>query len=339
MDADFIKQMPKVELHLHIEGTMEPSLFIELAKRNNVLDDMQHQTVASLSRAYQFTDLQSFLDLYYQGSNVLLVERDFYDLTMAYLKRAHDEHIRHVEIFFDPQAHTARGVPFDTAVNGIHSALVAAQDAYGISHRLIMCILRDRSEEDGMGALEQALRHKDKIAGIGLDSSEPGNPPSKFERLFARARDEGFYTFAHAGEEGPPTYIWEALDKLHVKRIDHGVRCEEDEKLLKRLAEERMPLTVCPLSNVMLNVFDKMEDHNLKLLLDKGLCVTVNSDDPAYFGGYLTENYAQTSKSLSLSRAEIVQLARNAIEAAILNSKDKETLLLELNSFIASYHR
>ena len=188
-----------------------------------------------------------------------------------------------------------------------------------------------------MGALEQALRHKDKIAGIGLDSSEPGNPPSKFERLFARARDGGFYTFAHAGEEGPPANIWEALDKLHVKRIDHGVRCVEDEELMKRLAEERMPLTVCPLSNVMLKVFDKMEDHNLKLLLDKGLCVTVNSDDPAYFGGYLTENYAQTSKCLRLSRTEIVQLARNAIEATILNSKDKETLLLELNSFIASH--
>lgn len=335
---DFVQQMPKVELHLHIEGTMEPEMLIELAKRNNLLGTMKHKTVESAVRAYNtFSNLQSFLDLYAGGCNVLLVERDFYDLTMAYLRRANKERIRHVEIFFDPQAHTARSVPFDTVVNGIHSALVAAHDTFGISHRLIMCILRDRSEQDGMEALEEALHHKDKIAGLGLDSAELDNPPSKFERVFAKAKAEGFYTFAHAGEEGPPTYIWEALDKLHVKRIDHGVQCVKDEVLVKRLVEERMPLTVCPLSNVMLKVFDNMENHNMKVMLDKGLCVTINSDDPAYFGGYLTQNYVETSKCLGLSREDILQLARNAIEATLLFSKEKEALLSELNSFVATF--
>lgn len=337
MEVDFIQQMPKVELHLHIEGTMEPEMLIMLARRNNVLDRMKYKTAQSLADAYTFTDLQSFLDLYYQGCNVLLTQRDFYDLTMAYLTRANKENIRHVEIFFDPQAHTSRGVPFDTVVNGISSALADSQDAYGISCMLIMCILRDRPEQEGMETLEQALRHRDKIAGIGLDSAELGNPPSKFEGLFARARAEGFFAVAHAGEEGPPAYIWEALDKLHVNRIDHGVRCIEDAALVSRLAEERIPLTICPSSNIKLKVFNEIADHNLKLLLDKGLCVTINSDDPAYFGAYLSKNYLETSKCLGMKRTDIVKLARNAIEATSLSTKDKNVLLLELDTFVASF--
>eukprot|EP00563_Minutocellus_polymorphus_P020524 CAMPEP_0197719766 /NCGR_PEP_ID=MMETSP1434-20131217/3380_1 /TAXON_ID=265543 /ORGANISM="Minutocellus polymorphus, Strain CCMP3303" /LENGTH=260 /DNA_ID=CAMNT_0043304537 /DNA_START=342 /DNA_END=1124 /DNA_ORIENTATION=+ len=259
---------------------------------------------------------------------------------MAYLSRAHDENVRHVEIFFDPQAHTGRGVPFDDVVNGIHSALVDAQRKYGLSSKLIMCVLRDLSEADGMVALDEALRHKDKISGVGLDSAELGNPPSKFLKLFQRARKEGFFTVAHAGEEGPPKpYIVDALDKLGVIRIDHGVRCDEDDELVERLYKHRIPLTVCPLSNVKLGVFDTIKDHNLKRLLDRGLVVTINSDDPAYFSGYVTKNLIEASKHLGLKRQDIIQLVRNAIEASTLNTEGKAKLENELNSFNQSYVR
>ena len=331
----FIENIPKVELHLHLEGTLEPSMLLSLAKRNGV--PLPYETASSVADAYKFTNLQSFLDVYYLGCSVLRTSTDFYDLTMAYMARAQNENIRHVELFFDPQAHTSRGVPFDDAVNGIHSALTDAQKKYGISSKLIMCILRDQSEEEGMEALAGALRHKDKIAGIGLDSAELGNPPSKFLRLFRRARKEGFFTVAHAGEEGPPKpYVWGALDELGVIRIDHGVRCDEDDELVERLIKDRIPLTVCPLSNVRLKVFDTIKDHNLKRMLDRGLLVTVNSDDPAYFGGYLTKNLIEATRNLGLNRADIVQLTKNAIEASSLGTDGKAKLEDGLNSFISA---
>lgn len=339
MEADtklFIQNIPKVELHLHLEGTLEPSMLLSLAKRNGVaLPYEATETTSSIAKAYKFTNLQSFLNLYYMGCTVLLQRQDFYDLTMAYLTRAHDENVRHVELFFDPQAHTARGVPFDDVVDGIHSALVDGQKDYGITSKLIMCILRDQSEEDGMKALDAALRHKDKIAGVGLDSAEIGNPPSKFQRLFQRARKEGFFAVAHAGEEGPPKpYVWDALDKLGVNRIDHGVRCEEDDELVERLIKDRIPLNVCPISNVKLKVFDTIQDHNLKRMLDRGLLVTVNSDDPAYFGGYITKNFTEAARNLCLKKADIIQLTKNAIEASALGAQGKARLSEELESFL-----
>ena len=331
--TDFIQVIPKVELHLHLEGTLEPSMLLSLAKRNGVT--LPYKTVSSVANAYQFTNLQSFLNLYYMGCAVLRKSQDFYDLTMAYLTRAHDENVRHVELFFDPQAHTARGVSFDAVVNGIHSALVDGQKKHGISSKLIMCILRDQSEEDGIKALDAAMRHKDKIAGVGLDSAELGNPPVKFERIFQRAREEGFFTVAHAGEEGPPKpYVWDALDKLGVVRIDHGIRSEEDDKLVERLIKDRIPLTVCPLSNVKLKVFDNIKDHNLKRMLDRGLLVTVNSDDPAYFGGYMTKNLIEASKNLGLNRGDIIRLIKNSIEASTLDAAGKANLLDQLDSFV-----
>lgn len=336
MEADitnFIRNIPKVELHLHLEGTLEPSMLLSLAKRNGV--PLPYKTASSVANAYKFTNLQSFLDLYYMGCTVLCQTQDFFDLTMAYLTRAHDENVRHVELFFDPQAHTTRGVPFDDVVNGIHSALVDGEKKYGISSKLIMCILRDKSEEDGMKALDAALRHKDKIVGVGLDSAEVGNPPVKFEGLFQRARKEGFFAVAHAGEEGPPKpYVWDALDKLGVVRIDHGVRCDEDDELVERLIKDRIPLNVCPISNVKLKVFGTIKDHNLKRMLDRGVLVTVNSDDPAYFGGYITKNFIEASKNLCLDKADIIQLTKNAIEASTLGAEGKTKLLEELDLFI-----
>lgn len=333
----FIQNIPKVELHLHLEGTLEPSMLLSLAKRNGIT--LPYETASSVANAYNFSNLQSFLDLYYMGCTVLRQRQDFYDLAIAYLTRAHDENVRHVELFFDPQAHTGRGVPFDDVVNGIHSALADGQIKYGISSKLIMCILRDQSEQDGMKTLDAALRHTDKIAGVGLDSAEIGNPPSKFQRLFQRARKEGFFAVAHAGEEGPPNpYVWDALDKLGVIRIDHGVRCEEDDDLVERLIKDRIPLNVCPISNVKLKVFDTIKDHNLKHMLDRGLTVTVNSDDPAYFGGYITKNFIEAARNLGLNKADIIQLTKNAIEASTLGAEGKAKLSDELDSYVnASY--
>jgi len=320
-DDRFIRAIPKAELHLHIEGTLEPELMFELAKKHGV--KLPYASVEALRAAYQFDDLQSFLDLYYAGAAVLRDEDDFHALTMAYLRRSHADGVVHVEIFFDPQTHTERGIPFATALSGIRRALADGEREFGITHRLILCFLRHLSAESAMATLEQALPYKDAIAAVGLDSSERGHPPSKFVAVFERARREGWLTVAHAGEEGPPAYIVEALDLLHVSRIDHGVRCEEDPALVERLARSRVPLTVCPLSNVKLCVYKRIEDHNIKRLLDQGLCVTVNSDDPAYFGGYVAANFDALRAGLGLSREDIRKLAANSIEASFLPAADK----------------
>ena len=329
----FIRRIPKAELHLHIEGTLEPEMMFELARKHRLA--LPYASVEQLRQAYSFSNLQSFLDIYYQGADVLRDEDDFHALTSAYVRRAHADGVVHAEIFFDPQTHTARGVPFATVIGGIHSALEEARRALGITHRLILCFLRHLSAQDAMTTLEQALPHVCAITAVGLDSSEAGHPPSKFAEVFARARSEGLLTVAHAGEEGPPEYVSEALDLLQVKRVDHGVRSAEDPALLARLVRDRVPLTVCPLSNVRLRVFDRMEDHNLKHLLRQGLCVTVNSDDPAYFGGYVAENYLAAFRALVLSRADIVQLASNSFEASFLPQAEKEGWLAQVRRFNA----
>ena len=329
----FIRRIPKAELHLHIEGTLEPEMMFELARKHRLA--LPYASVEQLRQAYSFSNLQSFLDIYYQGADVLRDEDDFHALTSAYVRRAHADGVVHAEIFFDPQTHTARGVPFATVIGGIHSALEEARRALGITHRLILCFLRHLSAQEAMTTLEQALPHVGAITAVGLDSSEAGHPPSKFAEVFARARSEGLLTVAHAGEEGPPEYVSEALDLLQVKRVDHGVRSAEDPALLARLVRDRVPLTVCPLSNVRLRVFDRMEDHNLKRLLRQGLCVTVNSDDPAYFGGYVAENYLAAFRALVLSRADIVQLASNSFEASFLPQAEKEGWLAQVRRFNA----
>jgi adenine deaminase len=317
----YVRELPKAELHLHIEGTLEPEMVFELARRNGVT--LPYPSVTALREAYRFADLQSFLDVYYACAQVLQTEADFREMTAAYLRKAHEQGVVHVEIFFDPQTHTARGVALSTVVNGITAALVDGERLFGITHRLILCFLRHLSEADALETLTDALPHSKVIAAVGLDSSELGHPPSKFAAVFERARQKGFLTVAHAGEEGPPGYVHEALDLLHVRRIDHGVRSDEDPQLLARLVRDRVPLTVCPLSNVMLRVFDTMADHNLKRLLDAGVLVTVNSDDPAYFGGYVMENYLAVHGALGLSTGDLVQLARNSIEAAFLTDEAK----------------
>src|SRR5438445_2274505 len=318
----FIRALPKAELHLHIEGTLEPELTFELAHKHGVT--LKYPSVAALRAAYNFSDLQSFLDLYYAGADVLRDEADFHALTMAYLRRAHADGVVHVEIFFDPQTHTERGIAFATVLGGIRRALADGEKEFGITHRLILCFLRHLSADDAMRTLEQALPYKDAIAAVGLDSSERGHPPAKFQAVFERARAEGLLAVAHAGEEGPPEYIYEALDLLKVSRIDHGVRCEEDPALVERLARGRVALTVCPLSNVKLCVYPRIEDHNIKRLLDRGVNVMINSDDPAYFGGYVGANYLAVARGLNLSKADIVQLARNSIDASFLSAADKQ---------------
>ena len=329
----FIERMPKAELHIHIEGSLEPEQMFEFAGRNGLR--LPFKSVDEVREAYQFTDLQSFLQLYYQGVRVLVHERDFYDLTWAYFSKAHSQNLRHVEMFFDPQAHTGRGIAFETVISGIHHAMLDAKQRVGISSKLVMCFLRDLSEQAAMATLRQALPFKDRIFAVGLDSSEVGHPPDKFSRVFDEARKQGFLTVAHAGEEGPPEYIWQALDRLKVSRIDHGVRCIEDPDLTARLAAARIPLTVCPLSNVKLRVFESIEKYNLKQLLDRGLCVTINSDDPAYFGGYLTENYLAVQKALSLDRNDIYCLARNSFQATFLRPDEKQFFLDELDNYLS----
>ncbi|HEY5610600.1 MAG TPA: adenosine deaminase [Thermoanaerobaculia bacterium] len=311
---EFIQNLPKAELHLHIEGTLEPELMIEFARRNDVA--LRYPTVEALRRAYDFSDLQSFLDLYYEGAAVLQKKEDFYDMTLAYFRKAAAQNVRHAEIFFDPQTHTARGSSFETVILGIREAQETAGRDLGVTSKLILCFLRHRSEEEAFRTLEEALPFKHWLVAVGLDSSEVGHPPSKFDRVFARAREEGLLAVAHAGEEGPPEYIWEALDLLKVRRIDHGVRCLEDPKLVDRLVREQIPLTVCPLSNVKLRVFDTMRDHNLRKMLDAGLKVTINSDDPAYFGGYVNENFLAAAEALGLSEEELERIARNSFEAS-----------------------
>jgi adenosine deaminase len=317
----FVRDVPKAELHLHIEGTLEPELMFELAGRNKV--SVAYPDVEAVRRAYVFDNLQSFLDIYYAGCAVLLTEQDFYDLTTAYLRRVARQGVRHAEIFFDPQSHTDRGVPFATVVSGIHQALEDGVGSLGISSRLIMCFLRHLSAESAMETLEQAGPFVSWITAVGLDSSEVGNPPSKFEAVYRQAREMGLLAVAHAGEEGPPEYIWEALDLLGVRRIDHGVRCVEDDRLVARLVAEQVPLTVCPLSNVKLRVFASLRDHNLPQLLDRGLLVTINSDDPPYFGGYVEDNFRGIVETFGLGRGDVAQLARNSFVASFLDDSAK----------------
>ncbi|MEU5269470.1 adenosine deaminase [Streptomyces hygroscopicus] len=320
--------LPTAELHLHIEGTLEPDLAFALAERNGV--ELPYASEEELRAAYSFSDLQDFLNLYYALMAVLRTEDDFADLTNAYLARARAQGVRHAEIFFDPQAHTARGVDIGTVIRGIGRALDAAPRTYGITTRLIMCFLRDKSAASALETFEAARPHLDRIAAVGLDSAEVGHPPSKFREVYARAREAGLKCVAHAGEEGPPAYVWEALDVLGVDRIDHGVRCLEDEALVARLVADRIPLTVCPLSNVRLRVVDRLEDHPLPAMLDAGLLVTVNSDDPAYFGGYVGDNYTAVRDALGLDAATLRTLARNSFEAAFLDEETRAAYLKEL---------
>lgn len=326
-----IAGMPKAELHLHIEGSLEPELAFALAQRNGVR--LAYPNVEALRAAYDFADLQSFLDIYYAGASVLQTEQDFYDLTWAYLERAHADGVVHTEIFFDPQTHTARGIAFGTVITGIHRALADAEPRLGISSRLIMCFLRHLSEDDAQATVDAALPFERLITAVGLDSSERGNPPAKFARVFARCRDLGWRVVAHAGEEGPAAYVTEALDLLRAERIDHGVRSTEDPALMARLAREQVPLTVCPLSNIKLRVFPAMAAHNLRSLLDAGLCVTVNSDDPAYFGGYVNDNFIAVQRALALSREQIYRLARNSFTASFVDAAHKARLCAQLDEF------
>ena len=327
--TNLVQRIPKAELHLHIEGTLEPEMMMTLAQRNRI--ELPYDSVDEIRDAYNFSNLQSFLDIYYAGARVLREKQDFYELTWAYLKRAAEDNVRHVEIFFDPQTHTERDVGFAAVVDGIDSALQDGRSRLGITFRLIMCFLRHLSASDAMATLEEALPFKNKIHAVGLDSSELGHPPSKFVDVFDRARNEGFLTVAHAGEEGPPAYIWEALDLLKVERIDHGVRCLEDPALVERLVKEQMPLTICPLSNVKLRVFNTLEQHNLKQLMQAGLCATINSDDPAYFGGYIGENYLRTQQAINLNDADIHALTKNAFTASFLTDADKQRYIAELD--------
>ncbi|MCK8522090.1 adenosine deaminase [Aquimarina sp. D1M17] len=332
MDVEeFIKGIPKAELHLHIEGTFEPELMFEIASRNH--KEIKYNSVEELKKAYRFNNLQEFLDIYYEGANVLVNEQDFYDLTWAYLTKVHEQNVVHVEIFFDPQTHTDRGIPFDTVITGIYKALEEGQSKYGISFKLIMSFLRHLSEEAAFKTLEQALPYKKWISGVGLDSSELGNPPSKFERVFEKARSEGFITVAHAGEEGPAEYIWEALNLLKVTRIDHGNRCLDDINLVKQLAKKQIPLTVCPLSNLELKVVDDLRNHPILKMMDNNLLVTVNSDDPAYFGGYMNENYIEIAKALHLSKKDITQLVINSFKASWLPDPEKEKIITQIEIY------
>jgi len=316
-NIELIKKLPKAELHLHIEGSLEPELMFKLAKRNKI--EIPFKNVDEVKSAYNFNNLQSFLDIYYNGTNVLINKQDFFDLTWSYMLRCKENNIVHAEIFFDPQTHTSRGIEFDLIVSGIHEALLKGKKELGISSKIIMCFLRHLSEKEAFKILDQAINHKNKIVGVGLDSSEIGNPPRKFEKVFDKAIEEGFLTVAHAGEEGSSEYIWEALNFLKVKRIDHGVKCLEDKKLTEKLTAEQIPLTVCPLSNVKLCVYKKLRDHNLKIMLDKGLMVMVNSDDPAYFGGYLNANFIESQRALNLSKEDIKKLVINSFKSSFLN--------------------
>ena len=319
---EFIKKSPKAELHLHIEGTLEPELMFSLAKRNNI--KIPFENIDDVKKAYNFNNLDSFLKIYYEGAKVLIKEQDFFDLTWAYILKCKEDNIVHTEIFFDPQTHTDRGVDFDIVINGIFKALKKGEREFGLSFKIIMCFLRHLNEDECFKILDKALAHKDKIYGVGLDSSEKGNPPKKFERLFKKALENEFITVAHAGEEGPPEYIWDALNLLNVHRIDHGVQCLKDERLVEILSKSQIPLTVCPLSNVKLKVFNKLEEHNLKKMLDKNLMVMVNSDDPAYFGGYLNKNLIETQMALNLSYEQVKMLLINSFKSSFLKETEKK---------------
>lgn len=332
VDDTFIQDLPKVELHLHIEGSLEPELMFALAQRNKV--DIPFKSVEEVRAAYNFSNLQDFLDIYYQGMNVLRTEQDFYDLTWAYLKRIAAQNVMHTEIFFDPQGHTSRGIAFATVLEGITRALDDGRRQLGISSFLIMCFLRHLSEDEAFKTLHEAIPYKHRILGVGLDSSENGHPPAKFERVFEEARENGFLIVAHAGEEGPPEYVWEALQKLKVNRIDHGNRSLEDAKLVKQLVADDMPLTVCPLSNLKLCVVKDMTQHPLKKMLDLGLKATINSDDPAYFGGYMNENFKAVTTALNLGKSDLAKITANSIDASFLDDAGKARLREKLAAFV-----
>jgi len=331
----FIKNIPKAELHVHIEGTFEPELMFEIADRNKM--KLKYRSVDDLKSAYNFRNLQEFLNIYYSGANVLIEERDFYDLTWAYLKKIHSQNVLHTEIFFDPQTHTSRGVPFGKVISGICHALEDGRDKFGISTRLILSFLRHLSVENAFQTLQEALEYKEKIIAVGLDSSEIGHPPSKFEQVFTKALEEGFLAVAHAGEEGPPEYVWEALNLLHISRIDHGNRSLEDPALAAELVKRKMPLTVCPLSNLKLKVVQDMTRHPLAEMLEKGMVATVNSDDPAYFGGYVNENYLAVANALNLSVEQIAQLAKNSFAASFLDDKEKQQMIEKVERFYQNH--
>ena len=331
----WLKGLPKIELHLHIEGTLEPKLLFKLAKRNSI--QLPFNSIGEVKKAYQFSNLQDFLDIYYQGAEVLLLKQDFYDLTWAYLLMCKEQNVIHVEPFFDPQTHTSRGVPFETVVNGISEALVDAKEKLGITSRLIMCFLRHLSEESAIETLKSSKQFSDVIYGVGLDSAEMGNPPEKFVNVFNQAKDMGYKLVAHAGEEGPASYIWSSLDVLNVQRIDHGIRAIDDPDLMLRLIETQMPLTICPLSNVKLRVFDNMASHTILDMLDLGVCVTVNSDDPSYFGGYMTENFLALYDSLGLTKDQATRLVKNSIDASFAEESRKKELYNLLQTYISDY--
>ncbi|WP_438969059.1 adenosine deaminase [Nonlabens sp.] len=331
---NIIQGIPKAELHLHIEGSFEPELMFKIAQRNNITLD--YDSVASLKKAYKFNNLQEFLDIYYIGAQVLIHEQDFFDLTWAYLIKVHEQNVVHVEVFFDPQTHTDRGIAFETVITGIYKALEKAKSELNISYRLIMSYLRHLSEEEAFKTLESSLPFKDWIHGVGLDSSEVGNPPSKFVNVFKASAAQGYKLVAHAGEEGPADYIWEAIDILNVERIDHGNRCLSDSKLVNRLVEEQMPLTLCPLSNLELKVLENLEDHPVAKMLDKGILATIHSDDPAYFGGYMNENYYETAIALNLNVSQLEQLAANAFEASWLPKEMKEKHIKSVHDYFQS---
>lgn len=332
--AGFLRAMPKVELHLHLEGTLEPEMMFELAHRNGL--SLPYGSVEEVRAAYEFSDLSSFLRLYYEGAAVLRTGRDFYDLTRAYLTRAHGDGVRHAEVFFDPQTHTARGVPFGDVIGGIHRALAEAEVEYGLTGGIIMCFLRDAGAESAAATLSEALEFSERLVGVGLDSAEAGHPPGLFAAVFARARAAGLRAVAHAGEEGPAEYVLGALDALGAERVDHGIHSLDDPALVARLARERVPLTVCPLSNVRLKVVPNMASHPLRSMIARGLVVTVNSDDPAYFGGYLSDNFIAAQRALGLDRAELLGLAANAVEAAFVTEARRWELRAELDAFAAT---
>jgi len=329
-----ISRLPKCELHIHIEGSLEPEMMFGLARRNSI--KLPYESVEALREAYQFRNLQDFLDLYYQGMSVLISEQDFYDLAFAYLRRAHADNVRHVEMFFDPQGHTSRGIAFATVIGGLHRAIVDAERELGIRASLIMCFLRHLDEADAEKTLDSALAFRDKIVGVGLDSAEVGNPPSKFKHVFARAREAGLFLTAHAGEEGPAAYVWEALDLLGVGRIDHGNRSIDDQALVARLAREQLALTLCPLSNLRLRVVDALVHHPLRRMMDKGLVVTLNSDDPAYFGGYVNDNYRAVSDALALGHDEIIAIVRNGVQASLMSPPEKAKVQAEIDRILAA---
>jgi len=332
----FIYGIPKAELHVHIEGTFEPEKMFEIAQRNNI--QIKYNSVKELKDAYKFNNLQEFLDIYYAGTGVLINEIDFYEMTWDYMQKLNQQNVRHAEIFFDPQTHTERGIAFSTVITGIHNALMDAESKFGISSKLIMCFLRHLSEEDAFATLDQALDYKDWIIGVGLDSSELGHPPAKFKNVFEKTKSEGFLTVAHAGEEGPPEYVWEAIELLNVQRIDHGNRALEDRKLIELISKKQIPLTVCPLSNLKLRVVKDLKDHPIRKMLDNNLLVTINSDDPAFFGGGLNKNYLQLAKAIDLNIDDIFLLAKNSFTASFLSESQKQIYISEVNDYYNNYN-